>query len=98
MNKKLEILHVFNIVAFLLTVVYIYGWREMLLLHIMLVIELAVAGFGCHYMLQLRHYGEDNEQRRYFQKSRWYMLFSILFIAIYFFILYWNTTASVLGS
>lgn len=89
MNRKLEILHALNILSFLLTVTYVYGWRYMVLLDIMLAMEIIAFGFGIRYTLLLRNYGEDDERRRYFQKSRWYTLFSLLFIVIYFFILYW---------
>jgi hypothetical protein len=88
MNKKLEILHALNIISFLLVVTFIYGWHEMILIHVMLALEIIVFGFGIRFTLRLRDYGEDDDRRRLFQKSRWYMLFSLVFIAIYFFILY----------
>lgn len=88
MNKKLEILHVLNIAAFLLVVAFIYKWHDMILMHVMVALEAVVFGLGLRFTLRLRNYGEDEDRGRLFRKSRWLMLFSLMFIAIYFFILF----------
>jgi len=90
MNNKLEILHAINIIAFLLVVAFLYMWPYFILMHVMAALEMIVFIFGLRYTLRLRDYGEDGDRRRLFQKSRWYMLFSLLFIAIYIFFLFWR--------
>jgi hypothetical protein len=88
MKKKIEILHAINILSFFIIVAYIYVWRYLWLMHVMLALELIVFVFALRYMLRLRNYGQDEERGLYFKKSRWYMLFSLFLIAVYVFILY----------
>ena len=86
MNRKLEILHVANIISFLLFVAYIYIGQHQVLISIMLGLEICVFILGLISALRLRNHGEDMDRKRLFRKSWWLTLFSLLFIGIYFFI------------
>lgn len=88
MNRKLEILHVVNILSFLLLVAYIYIWQHQILISIMLGLEICVFAIGLFSTFKLRNHGEDMDRKRLFRKSWWLTLFSLLFIGIYFFITY----------
>ena len=86
MNRKLEILHVANILSFLLLVAYIYISQHQILISIMLGLEICVFILGLISTLRLRNHGEDIDRNRLFRKSWWLTLFSLFFIGIYFFI------------
>lgn len=86
MNRKLEILHVANILSFLLLVAYIYISQHQILISIMLGLEICVFILGLISTLKLRNHGEDIDRKRLFRKSWWLTLFSLFFIGIYFFI------------
>lgn len=88
MNKKLEILHVVNILAFILLVVYIYFQTRPVVLSIMLGLEICVTLCGIPMAYKLRNHGEDPYRKKLFKKSCWLVLYSWLFIGIYFFITY----------
>lgn len=88
MNRKLEILHVANILSFLLLVIYIYIWQHQILISVMFGLEICVFILGLISTLRLRNHGEDIDRKRLFRKSWWLTLFSLFFIGIYFFITY----------
>lgn len=88
MNKKLEILHVLNIISFLMVVAFIYLWQYVILLHTMLGIEIVVFGLTLRYTLILRDHGDDEFRTRLYKKSRWLMMYSIIFMAVYAFMMF----------